>query len=161
MSQIILDGLTPAQRYYRKHKEKCKEAKKKCQKKNPDYNKEYYEKNKERINANAVQRRQNNLEKQRRREKEIRFERKMKVIQAYGGKCVCCGEYIPDFLNVDHINNDGAEERKKGLKGDKLFRYLITNNFPKNYQILCFNCNYSKFLNGGKCIHQIVKEQTE
>lgn len=72
---------------------------------------------------------------------------KMKVIQAYGEKCVCCGEETLEFLTIDHINNNGAEDRKNnGNKtGGKLYRWLIKNNFPKEeYQILCFNCNYSK-----------------
>lgn len=72
---------------------------------------------------------------------------KIKVIMAYGGKCTCCEEDTIEFLTVDHINNDGAEDRKKnGRKsGGKLYRWLIQNNFPKeNYQILCYNCNCAK-----------------
>lgn len=72
---------------------------------------------------------------------------KLKVIEAYGGKCMCCGETNMEFLTIDHINNDGAEDRKNnGNKlGGKLYRWLIKNNFPKEeYQILCYNCNCSK-----------------
>lgn len=72
---------------------------------------------------------------------------KQKVIDAYGGKCACCGENTIEFLTVDHINNDGAEDRKgNGNKlGGKLYRWLIKNNFPQGmYQILCYNCNCAK-----------------
>lgn len=72
---------------------------------------------------------------------------KMKIIEAYGGKCVCCGENILEFLTIDHINNDGAADRKdnKHGSGGKLYRWLIKNGFPKeNYQILCYNCNCAK-----------------
>lgn len=72
---------------------------------------------------------------------------KIKIIEAYGGKCVCCGEKAMEFLTIDHINNDGAEDRKNNGKksGGKLYRWLIRNNFPKdNYQLLCYNCNCAK-----------------
>lgn len=67
---------------------------------------------------------------------------KIKIIEAYGGVCACCGENTLEFLTIDHINN-GVEDRKKN--GGKLYRWLIKNNFPKgNYQILCYNCNCAK-----------------
>lgn len=72
---------------------------------------------------------------------------KTAVIEAYGGECVCCHENILEFLTIDHINNDGAEERRQNGKktGGKLYRWLIANNFPKDkYQILCYNCNCAK-----------------
>jgi len=75
------------------------------------------------------------------------FNVKMKIIEAYGGKCACCNEDTMEFLTIDHINNDGAEDRKKNgnKSGGKLYRWLIKNNFPKgDYQILCFNCNCAK-----------------
>ncbi len=72
---------------------------------------------------------------------------KKKIIEAYGGKCTCCGESALEFLTIDHINNDGAADRKQNNKksGGKLYRWLIKNNFPKeNYQLLCYNCNCAK-----------------
>lgn len=72
---------------------------------------------------------------------------KIKIIEAYGGKCICCNEDAIEFLTIDHINNDGAEDRKKNgnKSGGNLYRWLIKNNFPKeNYQILCYNCNCAK-----------------
>jgi len=72
---------------------------------------------------------------------------KQKIIEAYGGKCTCCGETTLEFLTIDHINNDGAEDRRQNGKksGGKLYRWLIKNNFPKEeYQLLCYNCNCAK-----------------
>lgn len=82
--------------------------------------------------------------------------RKQKVILAYGGKCVCCGESNPDFLTIDHILNDGAEERKKfnGYNGQSTYSALIKSGFPKDrYQLLCWNCNMGKRINNGICPH--------
>ena len=94
-----------------------------------------------------------------RKNKEYERKCKQKIIDAYGGKCQCCGESIFEFLSIDHINNDGAQERKikKNGTGGKLYRWLIKNNYPKdNYQLLCFNCNCSKgFM--GYCPHEKQK----
>jgi hypothetical protein len=81
---------------------------------------------------------------------------KKMVIEAYGGRCVCCGEDNPIFLSMDHIDNDGNKHRAEGVGcGNKFYQWLIRNNFPKdNYQLLCFNCNLGKRINGGVCPHQ-------
>jgi hypothetical protein len=81
---------------------------------------------------------------------------KIKIIMAYGGKCECCGENNIEFLTIDHIHNNGAQDRKNnGNKlGGKLYRWLIKNNFPKDeYQLLCYNCNCSKGF-FGYCPHK-------
>lgn len=85
---------------------------------------------------------------------------KQTVIDAYGGFCKCCGETEFSFLTVDHINENGAQERKnkKYRPGTGFYRYLIQNNFPKdNYQLLYMNCNFAKGKHGG-CPHQLIVE---
>jgi hypothetical protein len=84
------------------------------------------------------------------------LDKKKIVIEAYGGKCACCQEKEFSFLSIDHIDNDGAEHRKKhSLKaGIKTYRFLINKNFPKGFQVLCFNCNFGKQINHGICPHQ-------
>lgn len=81
------------------------------------------------------------------------------VFAAYGGyKCVCCGESEPMFLSIDHIDNNGATERKSGLycgSGTGFYQWLRKQGFPKGYQVLCMNCNTGKHKNGGVCPHQI------
>ena len=91
----------------------------------------------------------------REQQREYNLAKKMRIIEAYGGKCVCCGESILEFLTIDHIHNDGAQERKETKRdsGEKLYRWLIQNNFPKdNYQLLCYNCNCAKAF-FGYCPH--------
>jgi hypothetical protein len=68
------------------------------------------------------------------------------------------------MLQVDHINNDGSKERKKIGKADDLYRYLINNNFPEGYRILCGTCNMEEYWNFYKSIHprdQIIKVKNE
>ena len=84
-------------------------------------------------------------------------ELKDEVFSAYGGySCNCCKETIKQFLTIDHENNDGAEHRK--LLGRKnCYRWLKENGFPKGFQVLCFNCNSGRQLNGGICPHKQAK----
>ena len=78
---------------------------------------------------------------------------KDEVFAAYGGRmCVCCGETIREFLTIDHINNDGAKHRKE--INTPLYTWLRKNNYPEGFQVLCWNCNSGKRINGGVCPHK-------
>ena len=81
---------------------------------------------------------------------------KQAILNHYGNNCNCCGEQNSKFLTVDHINGGGCKHRKKlGLAaGNDFYNWLIKNNFPSGYQILCFNCNCGKSINGGICPHK-------
>jgi hypothetical protein len=103
--------------------------------------------------------RSNNAEKcfkintawQRKRLKKIRAE----FIAAYGGCCACCGESEPLFLQLDHIHNDGAQERRELGNNFVVLLRLKDRGWPKdNHQILCANCNHGKRMNGGICPHK-------
>jgi hypothetical protein len=80
--------------------------------------------------------------------------------EAYGGyKCAClhCDVINPKFLILDHINNDGAEHRRElgpHGNGGSLYGWIIRNNFPPMFQVLCYNCNCGKNVNGGVCPHK-------
>tara|TARA_B110000263_G_C14783719_1_gene274436 strand:+ start:142 stop:432 length:291 start_codon:yes stop_codon:yes gene_type:complete len=95
----------------------------------------------------------------------------LKVLQYYSKHlsksdipcCRCCGEsYHIDFLSVDHIAgrkemNSEPELLKLGYSSSRianqLVLWLVKNNFPKGFQILCHNCNLAKGFHG-KCPHQ-------
>lgn len=87
----------------------------------------------------------------RRRQREVTL--KLEVFSYYGGaSCNCCGEKLIEFLSVDHKENNGAEHRRE-LKNGSLYRWLKKNNYPKGYQVLCMNCNFSKG-RFGYCPHE-------
>ena len=83
---------------------------------------------------------------------------KKEVMAHYGGRCACCGESELIFLNIDHVNQDGAAHRRKmGGKyfgGTKLYAWLKKNGFPEGYRVLCFNCNFAIF-HLGECPHSL------
>jgi len=83
------------------------------------------------------------------------YQKRLKIIEYYGGKCSCCGESEPLFLEIDHINNDGKEHRNRiGGGGRSIILWIIKNNFPDTVQLLCSNCNQGKRRNNGICPHK-------
>jgi hypothetical protein len=85
---------------------------------------------------------------------ERRKREKATVITAYGGRCACCHNADPDCLSIDHSNNDGGKHRKVVTTGSIYF-WLIDEGFPRDgFQLLCWNCNLGKHLNGGVCPHK-------
>jgi hypothetical protein len=145
----------------------------------------YRERNREKVNLRMRDWRENNREKSREHAREWRNRKianssseetaafraaenaktkrsqdrcREQVFAAYGGyKCSCCGETEPMFLSIDHVDNDGAKERKSGLyagSGSAFYGWLRKNDFPAGYQVLCMNCQIGKHKNGGVCPHQ-------
>lgn len=99
-------------------------------------------------------------ERVRTKEKRKRVELRTEVVVAYGGRCVCCGEAMPEFLTIDHIYNDGAKHRREISRetGRSFYRWLKENGYPKDrFQLLCFNCNITKGFYG-KCAHAMMQK---
>ncbi len=87
-------------------------------------------------------------------QKRLHQELRAKILAAYGKQCACCGEAAPEFLTIDHVNNDGAAHRRQVGGGTKFYKWLVRQGFPKgDYQLLCFNCNCAKWIHG-QCPHE-------
>lgn len=108
-----------------------------------------------------------NLTYARERRNSVRKILKWEVFAAYGGKCECCGEDNAAFLGIDHVNSDGAEHRRKLKEDDPMFNsstreptgtnfyyWLKRRGYPKEYRVLCHNCNLGRHICGGICPHQ-------
>lgn len=92
------------------------------------------------------------LDKQNKKCKEI----KKQAYAGYGGFiCNCCRVTEEAFLSLDHIANDGAKQRqtKHPYGGINLYRWIVANNFPQIFQILCHNCQWGKRIHG-VCPHK-------
>lgn len=89
------------------------------------------------------------------KDSEVRKQMKHLVYKNYGDACQCCGEKEEAFLSIDHINNDGKSQRqfKHPYSGVNLYNWIIKNNYPKDLQILCHNCQWGK-RTYGICPHQ-------
>lgn len=86
------------------------------------------------------------------------------IRKGYGEKCSCCGETNPKFLTIDHVNNDGYKFRPRNARGNyassefsgHYYVRIIKEGFPKNLQLLCWNCNCGKARNKGICPHKDI-----
>lgn len=81
-----------------------------------------------------------------------------RVIDLLGGRCAnpaCqwlnadgsrgCTDYR--CLQIDHVNGEGAEDRRTARKGTMFYRFVIKNilsGVVGRYQVLCANCNWIK-----------------
>jgi hypothetical protein len=101
-------------------------------------------------------------------------DQRLKILLAYSKRhsnsdipcCNCCGlnEYL-DFLALDHVlgkkQMDSIPELiaigySSQMVTKELFSWIMRNNFPDGFQILCHNCNFAKGYprNNGKCPHE-------
>lgn len=82
---------------------------------------------------------------------------KRQIIEAYGGKCACCGDDTFEFLTIEHTWGGGNAQKKKIKRfGNEFYRWLVQHDFPKDLglAILCMNCNFSKG-KYGYCPHEV------
>ncbi len=68
--------------------------------------------------------------------------------------CNCCNISGIEFLTIDHIDGKKAENHDIGMKGKKLYSWLIRNGYPDGDQVLCWNCHSAKGIYG-KCPHSL------
>lgn len=132
------------------NKKRLTEAKKKEYRKNIEryrlYSKEYHKKNKIKHNEQSHQNYIRNKPRYRNTVKKTRGRQKEKVLAYYtNGSFTCnkCGFSDKRALCVDHVNDNGAIERKT-IKGSGIYAYIIRKKYPKDYQVLCANCNMIK-----------------
>ena len=83
-----------------------------------------------------------NLLKQKRMEK-----KKERVLNYYSNgtnKCAICGIDTYEVLTIDHINGGGSEHKKEHF--NYLYIWLIQNNLPEGFRVLCRNCNWLEYI---------------
>ena len=63
-------------------------------------------------------------------------------------QCSGCKTSFIEFLQLDHMDGDGAAHRKAnnlGTGGARLWRWVKAHAYPAGFQVLCRNCNGAKF----------------
>ena len=77
--------------------------------------------------------------------REYRRKNKMIVVAHYSnGTCGCshCGFADIRTLQIDHV--DGGGEKHRHSMTQDFYVWLIKNNFPDGFQVLCSNCQWIK-----------------
>ena len=148
-------------KYYAKNKQSFADRWKKWCKDNPERRKEQKHKdtmkNLETNVAKILAWKQADPDRRRRSAGAYHRREKERFIEAYGGKCQCCGEPQYEFLTLEHVFGRGKEERKQF--GLRLYLKARKEGYPKDkYQCLCWNCNAAKGVYG-KCPHQKIEHE--
>lgn len=150
----INDGLTNDQRYYKKNKEKLILKVKIWKKNHPEAVKksnqksfaQYYLEHRDKMIEKSRRNQRNHPEKLREINNRCTAKLRNTVLDKFGRKCNNSSCPIPSekldarSLQLDHINNNGAEERRLGLKTPQIYRRALKNS--NEYQLLCAYCNW-------------------
>jgi len=70
-------------------------------------------------------------------------------------RCRCCGEFHIEFLHLHHKEGKGSQHRKEVGAGANFYKWIIRNDFPLGYEVLCANCDESEG-HYGYCPHKAV-----
>jgi hypothetical protein len=171
---ICIHGITPKKKckicvkerhkkWRQTHREKINENKRDYFRRHPDKQREmtkkYRQTHLKKCRENEEKYAQTHKKERRDAEKRLRLRDKLKVLNHYSGdppKCACCGETKLLFLTIDHMEHVGRKKREKISSGSVFYRWLVRNNYPDGYQVLCFNCNCGRALNNGICPHSMT-----
>jgi 5-methylcytosine-specific restriction endonuclease McrA len=90
---------------------------------------------------------------------------RLKVIELFGGLCVCCGEDHTELMTIDHIKPLNGKRREARL----WLRIWREQAIPENLQMLCAACNSDGKSNRPECsyrtiaphIAHLLKEETQ
>jgi hypothetical protein len=126
-----------------------------CAERNREVSAKWYEKRREKVLARWRERYASDPEyralmqhKARRSGTRDRRVLRAKVIEAYGGRCVCCGFADVRALDLDHVTRDGPSNRRPPYAA---YREAIKEAYPDRFRLLCRNCNWGAFLGEGDC----------
>lgn len=78
----------------------------------------------------------------RRRNREKYLRDRAALFDLLGHECARCGFSDKRALQVDHVDGDGAEHRRRESNAAGLLRSVKAR--PHLFQILCANCNWIK-----------------
>lgn len=78
--------------------------------------------------------------------RKLYYRRKKQAMEHYcpnGIKCASCGFDDIRVLSIDHVDGNGTRHRQE-LRGVSIYKWLVANNFPPGFQVLCMNCQFIK-----------------
>lgn len=110
-----------------------------------EYDRKYYQGHIETIRKQKAENmrryRMEDPEKYREQTKEHKRKIRERLLDMYGRQCAICGFSDVRALTLDHVNQNGNEERKQyGERG--VYRRALTEYRPDEYRTLCMNCQF-------------------
>lgn len=86
--------------------------------------------------------------------------KRAEVLEAYGNECACCNESTVQFLTLDHKNgrNQSLDAGKERNGTGTVYRlHKLLPKLDPDIEILCWNCNSGRHINGGICPHKEIQ----
>jgi hypothetical protein len=84
---------------------------------------------------------------------EWRAQLKVRLFDAFGWRCSCCGESHPHFFTLEHVG--GYKKPRCSQNYEQMIRDAEKDGFdPTKYRLLCLNCNHAKG-RYGRCPHEV------
>lgn len=107
--------------------------------------KAWYERNKDTTRQQKTELmrkyRAENPEKYRKQTRDAKALLRKRLFEMYGHTCAVCGFSDKRALTLDHINQNGSEERR--LLGERgVYRRALAEYRPDEYRTLCMNCQF-------------------
>lgn len=111
-----------------------------------EYHKKYYQNHKKKKREQAKKYYYSHKKKRSEHSKIYRDGKRKFLLGFLGGKCIRCSLDDERTLCFDHINSDGAEDRKRFTNPTNMINYYIHHleEVKQNLQVLCANCNMIK-----------------
>ena len=132
--------------HYQKSRERCLERQK-----------EYRATNWDKVYAKQLEWSRANRSKVNAANKKVRDKYRRLILDYYGNQCECCQETIEEFLELDHVNGGGNKHREEvGGSTQMLYKWVIDNNYPYDFRLLCSNCNKARY-NYDICPHEMER----
>jgi hypothetical protein len=103
----------------------------------------YYKRNKQTIDKANRKWAINNRRKTRGYLNKHRENQRNQVLKYLGNKCKQCGFSDKRALQIDHVQGNGAKERK-ALWLYEIHKRILSGQYDNDYQLLCANCNQIK-----------------
>ena len=127
--------------------------KRKCKPCESKYHKEHRRSNKQKYSRRSADYHRRTREERLHYAKMARLKFRTAVLAHFGAICNCpgCGVTEEKFLGIDHIHGNGGKHRKE-IGARTIYKWLVKNNFPEGFQVLCHNCNQAKGVYG-ECPH--------
>ena len=109
-----------------------------------EYHRRYYEEHKDEQRARSLAWYHQNTERAKARLRANHAAVRQQILDHYGAVCKMCGETDPVVLAIDHVEGRGTAHRRGVGSPSRVYRNIIKEGFPSDYQILCHNCNWRK-----------------
>lgn len=115
-----------------------------------EYNRKWRKLNPDKVNAQNRRYREKYPDKDKANRRRYGIKLRTDAVSQLGGICVHCGIKDIRVLTIDHVNGNGSSQRKL-MSSSTVYRKIRDVEIDLClFQVLCWNCNFLKYLEKDK-----------